>query len=93
MEAQMEGSPCQSCGAPMPMAVGFGTEEDGSSSEKYCSFCYAGGAFTDPEMTMDEMIEKASRGWSEMDPSVTYEQAKQQVGAMAPGLERWQGAA
>ncbi len=93
MEAQMEGKPCQSCGAPMPLAVEFGTEEDGTSSEKYCKFCYESGAFTAPDMTVDEMIETASRGWSEMDPSVTYEDAKGQLQAMVPELERWKPAA
>ncbi len=93
MEAQMEGQPCQSCGAPMPMAIEFGTEEDGSASSKYCKFCYESGAFTEPDMTMEQMAETASRGWSEMDPSVTFEQAKERIQAMLPGLERWQSAA
>lgn len=29
---------------------GGGTEADGSNSSKYCSYCYAGGKFTQPEI-------------------------------------------
>lgn len=34
---------------------GGGTEADGSKSGMYCSFCYEGGAFTQPDMTAEEM--------------------------------------
>jgi len=42
----------------MPLAEdpnGGGTYSDGSTSGSYCSFCYAGGRFTMPDMTVDEM--------------------------------------
>lgn len=93
MEAQMEGQPCQSCAAPMPDVIEFGTEADGSCCDKYCKYCYEEGAFTAPDMSMDEMVEVASKGWSDMDPSVTYEEAKEQLKVMLPGLERWVSAA
>lgn len=47
---------CQSCGMPMKKdPEGGGTEADGSKSDKYCSHCYKGGAFTAPKMTAAEM--------------------------------------
>jgi hypothetical protein len=47
---------CQSCGMPMKRDPdGGGTNADGSKSHKYCSRCYANGAFTNPRMTVTEM--------------------------------------
>lgn len=50
---------CQSCGMPMTRDPGRGgTESDGSRSGMYCSHCYAGGKFTDPDMTLEQMTER-----------------------------------
>ena len=47
---------CQSCGMPMKKDPnGGGTEKDGSLNLKYCSYCYAEGAFTQPDITVDGM--------------------------------------
>jgi len=47
---------CQSCGMPMKKdPEGGGTEANGSRSPKFCSYCYADGAFTTPDMTVDDM--------------------------------------
>lgn len=32
-----------------------GTNSDGTKNLMYCSYCYSNGAFTKPDMTMDEM--------------------------------------
>jgi hypothetical protein len=34
---------------------GGGTNADGTKSNRYCSTCYEGGKFTNPEMTVTEM--------------------------------------
>ena len=34
---------------------GSGTNADGSKSTLHCSYCYAGGAFTQPHFTASEM--------------------------------------
>ena len=34
---------------------GGGTENDGSKSEKYCSYCYENGKFINPDITVEEM--------------------------------------
>ena len=48
---------CQSCGMPMDKDPnGGGTNLDGSRTEKYCSLCYAKGAFKDNFTTADEMV-------------------------------------
>lgn len=49
---------CQSCGLPLekdPSGQGGGTEQDGSISTKYCSYCYQDGKFTREDCTLDEM--------------------------------------
>ena len=47
---------CQSCGMPLKKdPYGGGTEKDGSKSNKYCSYCYENGEFTNPDMTVEEM--------------------------------------
>ncbi len=47
---------CQSCGMPMTLENQFGTNQDGSKCEEYCTYCYQNGDFSD-KRTMDEMIE------------------------------------
>ncbi|MES2930723.1 MAG: zinc ribbon domain-containing protein [Patescibacteria group bacterium] len=50
---------CQSCGMPLWKDLDYGgTNKDGTKSKKYCSHCYANGAFTDPDLTLDQMIIK-----------------------------------
>ena len=47
---------CQSCGMPLKKdSQGGGTEADGTLSRQYCSHCYHGGHFTQPDITMPEM--------------------------------------
>jgi hypothetical protein len=47
---------CQSCGMPLKAdAQGGGTKADGTRSREYCSYCYVGGRFVSPDMTIDEM--------------------------------------
>lgn len=47
---------CQSCGMPLKKdEKGGGTNADGSKSVMYCSLCYENGAFTNPNMSAQEM--------------------------------------
>ena len=47
---------CQSCGMPMKRdEKGGGTNADGSTSGMYCSHCYEGGKFKQPNITVGEM--------------------------------------
>lgn len=51
---------CQSCGMPLQTKKAGdcrGSEADGTKSEKWCSLCYADGAFLGPDCTMDQMIQ------------------------------------
>jgi hypothetical protein len=47
---------CQSCSMPLSRDErGGGTNADGSKSTMYCSHCYAGGRFTLPNITVEQM--------------------------------------
>ena len=46
---------CQSCSMPIDDINDRGTEKDKSKSSEYCKYCYKDGAFTEPEMTFEEM--------------------------------------
>jgi hypothetical protein len=49
---------CQSCGLPLEKdPKGGGTYSDGRKSHSYCSYCYSGGRFTHPELTVSRMKE------------------------------------
>jgi hypothetical protein len=79
---------CQSCGMPMNEAGDFGTEEDGSGSEIYCSHCYQQGAFTEPDMTQDEMIRRCAPVLAK-ECQIPTEQAAVMVRQYLSGLKRW----
>jgi putative zinc ribbon protein len=58
---------CQSCGMPLSKDdKAGGTEADGGKSTEYCSHCYVGGRFTEPEITADQMTEKVRAKMKEM---------------------------
>ena len=67
--------------------MGGGSEKDGSRSKKYCSSCYADGAFKNPEMSLQEMqqlvdnVLKNEMKW----PKLFRWMAVRQL----PKLERW----
>lgn len=47
---------CQSCGMPLKKdPKNGGTEANGSVSLLYCSYCFADGNFTRPDITVNEM--------------------------------------
>jgi len=53
----------------MPMSKdekGGGSEASGAKSTEYCSHCYAGGRFVEPNLTVTQMIEKVQGKMKEM---------------------------
>lgn len=48
---------CQSCGMPLDKPEDFGTDVVGYRVNDYCHLCYAKGAFTTPNISMEEMID------------------------------------
>ena len=50
---------CQSCGMPLARDEhGGGTERDRTRSTRYCSHCYENGAFTAPDLTVEQMRDR-----------------------------------
>ena len=53
----------------MPLSkdpLGGGTEADGSKSPTYCSHCYQGGKFTQPDITVAQMQDRVRGKMKEM---------------------------
>jgi radical SAM superfamily enzyme len=79
---------CQSCG--MPLSEGFyGSNADGSENDDYCKFCYQNGAFTEPDLTLEQMIKKSVDYMRRKDLKLEEEQAEVLANAMIPPLKRW----
>jgi hypothetical protein len=49
---------------PLKDAV-MGTEADGAKNDHYCAYCYADGAFTAPDATVEEMRAYSIKGMTE----------------------------
>jgi hypothetical protein len=79
---------CQSCGMPLIKESDIGTNEDGSQSEEYCRFCFQEGKFTNPNLTMEEQIEKgiviSKKMW------IPEDKAREIANNTIPKLKRWQ---
>ncbi|MFW9914159.1 MAG: zinc ribbon domain-containing protein [Candidatus Thorarchaeota archaeon] len=76
---------CQSCADQYEEK---GTEADGTINDDYCLACYRAGMFTEPEITMAEMIERvvASRA---KDTDLTVDEARDYLESIFPTLKRW----
>lgn len=82
---------CQSCGMPLSRdKTGGGTERDGSRSIMYCGNCYRNGAYTLPNLTAGEMIERVKGKMKEMGfPGFLTGFFTRRI----PKLERWKKSA
>ncbi|MFX0016655.1 MAG: zinc ribbon domain-containing protein [Promethearchaeota archaeon] len=79
---------CQSCAYPLT-ATDRGSETDGTLSDDYCSGCYQEGEFTEPEITMKEMIEKNVPTTAET-LNISIDEARVYLKSLMPTLKRWQ---
>lgn len=87
MDIDMTKSRCQSCG--MPLGEGFfGTSTDGSLSTEYCKMCFQSGEFTDPSMTLDQMIQK-SVDYMTTQMQVPEAEARTATTQALSSLKRW----
>lgn len=88
MDMQEKGPFCQSCGMPMHKPEDFGTEADGTRNNDYCSYCFQNGAFTAPEMNVEQMIEFCTNVMDEQ-KIMPREEASAMLKEMLPKLKRW----
>lgn len=82
------GPSCQSCGLPLMSTADFGREANGVIRVDYCVYCYEGGKFTEPNITLDEMIEKLAAPMSSK-RGVPIEAARAQAREVLVRLKRW----
>jgi hypothetical protein len=80
---------CQSCCLPLNEGKLVGTEANGEKSQNYCCHCYKEGNFTQPDATLETILNISARIWADKDPNVTLEEAKVQLKAKMPTLKRW----
>jgi hypothetical protein len=65
---------------------GGGTEPDRARSSEFCSHCYTGGQFTQPDLTVDQMIERVHGKMHEMHiPRFLARRFTKDI----PNLKRW----
>ena len=81
---------CQSCGMPLAQESDRGRDADGGLSQDYCRYCWKDGAFTDPAITMEQMI-AFNLDFNEKNghPFGTQEEAKGMMEGWFPTLKRW----
>lgn len=79
---------CQSCGMPLTDDNG-GTEQDNSKSKEYCSMCYMYGTFTEPDLQLDQMIERSVNHMTSQ-LQMPEDRAIQMAQTVIPELKRWQ---
>lgn len=76
----------------MPLSEEFGnlgTNADGSTTWEYCSFCFQKGGFTNPDQTLEEMIQSSIENMT-TDLGMPIEQAAKLANSFIPTLKRWQ---
>lgn len=81
---------CQSCGMPLMAPGDFGTESNGAPSLIYCHYCYRNGSFTEPDATVDQMVDRAA-GIIEQMFEMPLEKAKIFTRMQIENLYRWSG--
>lgn len=83
---------CQSCAMPLMLHDQDlrGSEQDGSKSNKFCHFCYKDGQFTQPDITVDEMIKIGMEGFDTTQKNPLFKWfIKKMYPMQVRKLERW----
>jgi hypothetical protein len=79
---------CQSCGRPLERPSDHGTNADHTPSAEYCSICYRQGAFTQPDIGMEQMVEKTANVLA-IQLGIAQHRARDMVALYMPKLARW----
>lgn len=85
---QPQGPFCQSCGMPLQKEEDCGTNADGSKNGDYCRYCFHNGQFTQPDITLDEMINLVGENMVTM-KIMPETQARALANTNIPQLKRW----
>lgn len=80
---------CQSCGMPVSAEFkNFGTEAGGTPGSEYCMFCYKDGDLTDPDQTIEGMVQ-SSVEFMTSNLGFSRDEATQMSNDVIPHLKRW----
>lgn len=82
---------CQSCGMPLEKTRDFGTDLTGLRVNDYCHWCFSDGVFTEPEISLPDMIDKCV-GIMAKKKIMPEVQARALIANVLPKLKRWRAA-
>lgn len=85
---ERKGPCCQSCGLPLDARALFGTDAAELPVENYCIYCYHRGAFSEPAMSCEAMIERMT-DLLVKEQHMSEFQARELAARRVPRLERW----
>jgi hypothetical protein len=75
---------------PLTRPEEFGSDEGGYRVNDYCRHCYADGAFTDPDITMAQMIDKCVAIMTRQN-IMPEARARELLDRVMPRMKRWRG--
>ncbi|MBI3567091.1 MAG: zinc ribbon domain-containing protein [Gemmatimonadetes bacterium] len=73
---------------PMTRPEDFGTDETGCRVNDYCHYCFAAGSFTEPRVTMQQMLNRCVAILARQQ-HMPEEEAHAVLSDVLPGLKRW----
>jgi len=76
---------------PLTNRADLGTHAGGRPAEEYCRYCYVNGAFTNPGMDLQGMIDFCV-GVLVQRRMMAETEAKARMSRLLPGLKRWRKA-
>lgn len=85
----LTGPSCQSCGMPIKNPTDFGREKSGVIKVDYCRHCYDRGAFTDPDMTFEKMVDFVAQAMMESKKDMPVDVAQAGARDILSELRRW----
>lgn len=66
----------------------YGTKIDGAREPDYCTFCFANGAFREPQLTVHDMVMRSIE-YMVSELGIDRATAQEQSRVVIPGLKRW----
>lgn len=79
---------CQSCGMPLTKPEDFGTDVIGYRVNDWCHLCYVNGAFIEPDLSMQGMIDKCVDVMVRKN-IMPHDKARTLMSEVIPRLKRW----
>lgn len=70
----------------------LGTRADGTQSSEYCSLCFQRGAFSQPNLTLQDMISMSVKNMTG-ELKMPEEKARELAHTVVPKLKRWRNLA